>query len=155
MNDYTILLWLHITFAVLWVGGGVMLTILGLLVQRSRDTQEMTFLIKRVSFLSERYLAPVSGITALWGFILVITQDQFAFSEPWIGTGILLWIVSGATGGMYLGPRSARALEAIQRDGTITAATQAIIDRILLVARIDSVVLLVVIFLMTVKPGEA
>lgn len=152
MSLYEILLWLHVTSAVLWVGGGIAIAVLAGMVHRAKDDMELGYIVRRIAKLGPGYFAPLSGLTGLFGILLVVTQDAFAFREAWIGVSLLLWIISGAVGGAYLSPRARLLEEGIAKAGRVTDDLRATVDQVLMVARVDSVILLVIIFLMTVKP---
>jgi uncharacterized membrane protein len=152
MALYEILHWLHVTSAVLWVGGGATIALLATMVLGARDDVELGYIVKRLAILGPRFFAPLSGLTGLFGILLVATHDAFHFSEGWIGLSMLLWIISGAVGGAYLSPRAERLRAGIEASGRVTDDLRETVGQVLLVARVDSVVLLVIVFLMTVKP---
>ena len=48
-NWYTVFKTVHVTFAVLWVGGGVLLTILALMAERRNDPAELATIARWAS----------------------------------------------------------------------------------------------------------
>ena len=58
---YDTFLTVHILFVVVWIGGGLLLTVFGIKAERSRDPAEMGQLTKMAAFAGERIFAP-----ALW-----------------------------------------------------------------------------------------
>ncbi len=153
MSLYELLLWLHVTSAVLWVGGGVMLGITAEMARRSRDEAEFAVLLRYTSILGTRMQAPLAGITGALGITMVLVLDAFSFKSVWVGLSLALWVVSSTIGGAYLSPRQKRLLAAIGDSNRLPSDLRATADQVLVAARIESALVLVIIFLMTVKPG--
>lgn len=153
MSLYELLLWLHVTCAVLWVGGGVMLTILSEMARRSRSEAEVATLLRYVSVLGLRMQAPLAGITGALGITMVLALDAFTFRSAWVGISLALWIASSALGGAYLSPREKRLIEGIGTANQLPPGLRGTADQVLTAARVESAVLLLIVFLMTVKPG--
>src|ERR1700749_3961325 len=65
----------HVSGAVLWVGGGLSLTILALRAERTADPAEMAMLARQAAFLGERVFAPV-GLLVLLAGIGMVTNLQ-------------------------------------------------------------------------------
>ena len=51
---YAFFKWVHVTGAVLWVGGGLTLTILALKAERSSEPAEMAMIARQAAFVGER-----------------------------------------------------------------------------------------------------
>lgn len=66
---------------------------------------------------------------------------------------IAAWLVSAATGSAFLEPESGRVNTLIAEHGADSPEVMARVQRLFLVARIDLVILIVVILDMTLKPG--
>src|SRR6476646_55351 len=58
-NWYAFFKWVHVTGAVLWVGGGLALTILALRAERSAVPAEMAMIARQAAFVGERVFGPV------------------------------------------------------------------------------------------------
>src|SRR3954469_9922868 len=61
---YSVFKWIHVSVAVFWVGGGVLLTILGLKAETSDDPNEIVTLARWAGFVGERLFAP-AGLVVL------------------------------------------------------------------------------------------
>src|SRR4051794_964548 len=92
---YAVFKWVHVTGAVLWVGGGLTLTILALRAERSADPAEMATIARQAAFVGERVFAPVGllvllagvrvGINLHWGrgtSLEVLGRDRSAITVP-------------------------------------------------------------------------
>ena len=148
---YPILKFVHIAAVVCWVGGGVMLSILVEQVRRGGNADELASIISRMEWFGPRYFSPLAVVTLLAG--IGLTQIGWSFSQPWVSIGFLGLIISGAIGGGYL-TRKGRALkELVAARGANSAEAQAAIGQLLLAARIDLVILAIVVADMVIKPG--
>jgi uncharacterized membrane protein len=143
----------HVIAAVMWVGGSVMLTLLGLMTIAERDPIRMAQFARQVSFLGARYFPLLSLMVVGFGFWMV--ENGFlpwTYSMTWIQIGIAGWAASFVIGAGYLGPHASRLARLLESRPPEDAEVQSLIRRILLVARIDAVLLLFIVFDMTAKP---
>jgi uncharacterized membrane protein len=148
---YPIFKWAHVTLAVLWVGGGVTLTILGLKAERSTDPLEIATLARQAAFVGERVFAPAGLLVFLAGIAMVINGD-LGWNHFWVIAGLVGYAATFATGVGVLTPLAKRIDASIAAHGPEHPDSQAAIRRILLVARIDQAVLLLVVAIMITKP---
>ena len=109
MTWYEFFLFLHISMAVIWVGGGFFLQILALRVMGTRDEARMAAFAGDAEVLGMRVFAPSSLLLLLAGVGLVLNLD-WNWSEPFIVIGLAVWLISFVAGVAYLGPsRAARS----------------------------------------------
>lgn len=141
----------HVIGAVIWVGGGLTITILAMRAERSRAPDEVAAIAKQAAFVGERVFAPVGLIVFLMGIAMVINL-HWGWGTTWIVIGIAGYVITFLTGVLVLGPQSKRVGELIDTKGTEAAETQAAVQRILLIARVDIAVLLLVVADMVLKP---
>ena len=143
----------HVLAAVMWVGGGVMLTLLGLMTLAERDPVRMAQFARQVSFLGGRYFPPLSLMVVGFGFWMVERGEAgWTYDMTWIQIGIAGWIASFAVGAGYLGPHAAKLARLLEQRQPEDGEVQALIRRILFVARLDAVLLLFIVFDMVAKP---
>lgn len=150
-NWYAFFKWVHVTGAVLWVGGGLTLTILALWAERKQDPAEMATLARQAAFVGERVFAPVGLLVLLAGIGMVINL-HWGWGTSWILIGLVGYTITFLTGLLVLGPQAKRIGQLIETAGAEAAETQAAIRRILLIARVDEGVLLLVVAAMVLKP---
>ena len=141
----------HVVLAVFWVGGGVTLTILGLRAERLDDPAEMATLARQAAFVGERLFAPAGLVVLLMGIAMVINAD-LGWGHFWVIAGLVGYAATFATGVGVLSPLAKKVDVLLREKGPDDAETQAAIERILLVARVDQAVLLLVVADMTLKP---
>ena len=148
---YAFFRWVHVTGAVLWVGGGLTLTILALKAERSADPAEMAMIARQAAFVGERVFAPIGLLVLGMGIAMVVNLD-LDWGTSWILIGLIGYAITFTTGLLVLGPQAKRIGQLIETVGADAAETQAAIRRILLIARVDEGVLLLVIAAMILKP---
>jgi len=141
----------HVAGAVLWVGGGLALTILGLWAERKQDPAEMATLARQAAFIGERVFAPVGLVVLLAGVAMVINL-HWGWGTSFIVAGLVGYAITFLTGLLVLGPQAKHIGQLIETKGAEDAETQAAIRRILLIARVDEGVLLLIVAIMVLKP---
>jgi uncharacterized membrane protein len=153
MTLYELLKFLHVFMAITWVGSGILLTILAFRAQRSSEPGELARRAADAEWVGTKILAPVSGVVLLLGIGMVLEGD-IGFTTTWILIALIGWAISAGTGAMFLGPESGRLKELIDAKGPEDGQVKARIERLLLVARVDLLLLIFVVFDMVVKPGS-
>jgi uncharacterized membrane protein len=141
----------HVLASVMWVGGAVMLTLLGIMTIGLRDPIRLAQFARQVAFLGGRYFPPLSLMVVGFGFWMV-EEGDLGYDATWIKIGIAGWIASFAIGAGYLGPHASKLAKLLDRRAPDDEEVQGLIRRILLVARVDAVLLLFIVFDMTAKP---
>jgi uncharacterized membrane protein len=142
---------IHVGVAVFWVGGGLTLTVLALWAQTKSDPDEMATIARQAAFIGERFFAPAGLVVLAMGITMVI-NDHIGFGTTWVIIGLVGYATTFTTGIAFLSPRAKRIAELLETEGAAAADTQAAIREILLIARIDVGVLLLVVFDMLMKP---
>ena len=142
---------LHVSFAVIWIGGGFMLTILGIIAEREQDEEQIVVVVRQASFVGERIFTPASLIVLLAGIAMMINVD-WGWDHFWVTFGLLGFLATFVTGIAVLSPRAKKVKALVATAGPAAPETQAAIRELLLIARIDLAVLLLVIVDMVVKP---
>jgi uncharacterized membrane protein len=148
---YAFFKWVHVSGAVLWVGGGLTLTINALRVERSSDPAEMAMIARQAAFVGERVFAPTGLLVLAMGIAMVVNLS-LDWGTSWIVIGLVGYAITFSTGLLVLGPQAKRIAHLIETAGADAAETQAAIRRILLIARVDEGVLLIVVAAMILKP---
>ena len=148
---YAVFRVLHVVLAVFWVGGGLLLTMLGLRAERSDDPNEIATLARQAAFAGERLFAPAGMLVLLAGIAMMINTN-WGWGKFWIVIGLVGYASTFVTGLAVLSPLAKKVDELMSTEGPTAPATQAAIRRILLVARFDIAVLLLVVADVVTKP---
>jgi uncharacterized membrane protein len=142
---------IHVAVSVFWVGGGLLLTVLGLRAERADDPNEMATLARQAAFAGERLFAPAGLIVLVMGIAMMV-DTNWGWGKFWIVAGLVGYGLTFVTGVAVLSPLAKKIDALLKAKGPTAPETQAAIQRILLVARFDIAILLLVVADMVTKP---
>jgi uncharacterized membrane protein len=143
----------HVLAAVLWVGGGTTLGIYAILIQRQNTPEELASFSRKAALIGERVYTPLSLLVLAFGFGLMENDfSPWTYDQFFVIFGLAGWGVSAATGAFFLGPEAKRLGKLVPTRPADDPEIQARIRRILLILRVDTVLLLAIVFVMTAKP---
>ncbi len=152
MTWYELFLWVHVTMAVIWVGGAAMIQAFAFRIMRAQDPVRLAAFSRDAGIIGMRMFAPASLLLLLTGVGLVL-NGNWDWGEPFVSVGLLIWLLSFVTGMFYLGPEGGRVATAIESAGPESPEAQRRIANILRYSRIELVLLLGLVFMMVVKLG--
>lgn len=141
----------HVVAAVLWVGGGTLLAALVITAERDPDPARLLGVARQAEWAA-RIFIPASFTVLAMGIAMTINGD-LDWGQFWLVFGLIAWGISTAIGIGFLTPRIKQLNELIQERGERDPAVQAAVQPILLAARIDIALLLLIVIDMTVKPS--
>jgi uncharacterized membrane protein len=148
---YEVWLFLHISAAIVWIGGAVLAQVFGALAKRSGDPARSAALGRDMAFVGPRIFLPASLAVLATGILL--TEDgSWDWSEPFIYLGVLGWAVVSFTAFAYLTRAMGRVGARMAAEGP-SPALLAEMNRLVLTARVLVGVLFVIVFLMVTKLG--
>jgi uncharacterized membrane protein len=142
---------IHVLFAVIWVGGGALLTVLALVAQQRNDPDELAAIARQASMIGEKVFTPASIIVLVMGIAMMI-NGSLDWGQFWVTFGLLGFASTFVVGIGFLAPRSRKIVHLIETQGTAAAETQAAIAQLLVIARFDIAVLALVVLDMVLKP---
>ena len=147
MTWYEFLLFLHITAAVIWLGGAFTFQMYGVVVRRGGDTEEIARFAGRAGHLAERMFVPASLVVILAGIGLML-DGNWDWDQLWVIFALVTFAASFLTGLLVLGPIAKRIPEV----GPTTPEGQALIARLFSLLRVDLAFMYGIVFAMVVKP---
>ena len=147
MTWYEFLLFVHITCAVIWLGGAFFLQVYAIAVNRGGDPAEIGRFAGRAGTLSEKVFIPTSLLVILAGIGLML-EGSWDWGQLWVVFALATFAASFLTGLLVLSPLAKQ----IPVAGAETAAGQELIRRIFMISRVDLVFMYAIVFAMTVKP---
>jgi uncharacterized membrane protein len=150
---YDFWLFLHIAFAVLWVGGSAMMQLFALRALRAGSGERLAQFAQDVEWIAARFLTAFALGAFLTGVALVWNAEFWSFGDDWIVIGLVLFGVTFLAGAGFFGPEAGRVGKLTAAEGATSPVVQARIRRLLVLSRIDLVVLFLIIFDMAVKPS--
>jgi uncharacterized membrane protein len=147
VTRYEFLLFVHVSGAIIWLGGGFLFQVYGSAVRAGGDVKEIAQFAGRAGHLSERVFVPTALLVVLAGIGLML-DGNWDWGQLWIVFALVTYACSFAVGLFYLGPTAKK----LPKVGPETPEGQELIRRIFTVLRIDLVFLFAIVFAMTVKP---
>jgi uncharacterized membrane protein len=149
MDLSSLLKFVHISAAVLWVGGGFAVILAALLLQRRGAAETQVALIRATTLLAPRLFIPASIVTLVSGLALLFAAGWGW--QPFTIFGLAGVIFTAAFGAIVLGPGCERAVRLADTQGA--AAALPVLRRITRLATMDYAVQFAIVFLMVTKPG--
>ncbi len=149
MELFEIYKFVHITTAMIWVGGGVLGVVYTERAKKAGAVHRLG-IARDLEFVALRVFNPAAIVTLIFGILMVLELDGFEFSQAWILMGIGGVALSAALGMGYLGPQAKRLVGELEAGDARGEARLTAVSR---VALFDVVVLLVVVWAMVFKPG--
>jgi uncharacterized membrane protein len=142
---------LHIVAALIWVGGGATLTLLGIVAERQGDSRKLAAIGEMGEWIGMRVYTPASFIVLVFG-ILMVEKGDLGWGHFWIDAALVGWLGTTAVGVLYLSPQTKKLGKLVEAGGPESPEAQAKIRQILTVIRFDAVMLLLIVVDMAAKP---
>jgi uncharacterized membrane protein len=150
ISAYQWMLFAHLLMTVVWVGGGLMIQVFAFRILRADDPVRLAGFAKDVEWIGSRVLMPSSLVLLVFGFALVYEGD---WGYPfWVVWGLVVLGLSAVAGAGFLGPESGRIGKLVEAHGVEHPEVGRRIRRILAYSRVELVLLVSVVFVMTAKP---
>jgi uncharacterized membrane protein len=93
---------IHVLGAIIWVGGGVMLSLIGARARKSDDPRLIREFARTLSYVGLRVLTPAVVALLLSGLWLVLTGSEWKFTQLWVLLGLGSFIAAFLIGAIYL-----------------------------------------------------
>jgi uncharacterized membrane protein len=116
----------HVAGAIVWVGGGVMLSVLG---HRARGRGDITVIgdfARTLSYAGLRLLTPAVIAVLVSGLALVLMSSDSDLTQPWILLALADFVVAFMIGAVYLSRSAIQMDRAANRTGDLAAARLAL-----------------------------
>jgi hypothetical protein len=151
MTWYELWLFLHVTAVITWIGGAAAIQVFGVLTKRAADPAKTAFFARNVSWTVLRIFLPASAVAIVSGIGLV-EEGNWDWSEPFVVFGLVAWAAVSLVAFGYLGRAIGEAGARLAADGPSPALGLRLRNLVWL-SRVLLAVLVLVVFMMTVKPG--
>ena len=150
-DSYTIYKALHVIAIVVWVGGDVTLTVLGIVFERRQDGATLAALGKMGEWVGTRVYTPSAFAVLAFG-IAVIEKGNLGWDVVWIDLALAGWAIATAVGVGFVGPELGRIDKAAEQFGPESPEVARRVKRLFTVFRFDTAILILVVLDMTAKP---
>lgn len=151
MTWYEFWLFLHVVAAITWVGGAGAIQVFGVLTKRAADPAKTVFFARNVAWTVMRVFLPASILAFVSGVGLVETVG-WDWGEPFIAFGLVLWAAVSVVAFGFLARAQGRAALRLEAEGP-SPALMLRFRNLVWLSRVLLAVLLLIVFLMTVKLG--
>ena len=115
-SAYYAYLAIHILSAVIWVGGDVTLTVLGIVFERRGEGATLGALGRMGAWIGTRVYTPTLVVTLVFGIILM-QKGNFDWGQFWVIFALVGWTIAALVGVGFVGPELGRIDEAARMHG--------------------------------------
>jgi uncharacterized membrane protein len=149
--SYFIYLALHITSIVIWVGGDLTLTTLGVVFERKGDSDALAQLGKMGGWIGPHVYTP--ALFAALGFgIALVEKGHWGWNHFWIDFALAGWAVTASAGVTFIGPELGRIGRAAEELGPTSPEVGRRVKRLFTIFRFQTALLVVIVIDMGAKP---
>jgi len=149
--SYNIYKALHVVAILVWVGGDITLTTLGIVFERRGDGSALAELGKMGAWIGTRVYTPALFAAFAFGAAM-IEKGDLGWSAFWIDFAIAGWAVATVVGVGFVGPELGRIDKAAQEFGPESPEVGRRVKRLFTVFRFDTALLILIAIDMTAKP---
>ncbi len=149
---YQVYLAIHVTAAVIWVGGDVTLTTLGIVFERRREGETLAALGRMGAWIGVRVYTPALFVVIAFGVALMLEGD-LDWGQFWVIFGLVGWVIATIIGVGFVGPELGRIDEAARTHGPESEEVARRVKRLFMIFRFDTVLLILIVLNMTAKPS--
>ena len=151
MTWYEFWLFLHVSGAIVWAGGGLVAQVFGFLAARSGEPARSAAFGQDMAFVGPKVFMPASLVVLVTGIIL--TEDgNWDWSTTFIVLGLIGWALVAFTGFGYL-TRAMKGVGARLAAEGPSPEVGAELKRLVLIGRVLVLVLFLIVLVMVAKPG--
>ncbi|HZD40298.1 MAG TPA: DUF2269 family protein [Terriglobales bacterium] len=153
MNLATWLKFAHILGAIIWIGGGVMLSLIGVRARQSEDPHFIGEFSRILSYVGLRVLMPAVIAVLVFGIWLMLISPAWRLTQLWILLALAAFALAFLIGAVYLS-RIALALDKLTADTDFDLKeARALLSRWIVGYQIVLLILLLAVWDMVFKPG--
>jgi uncharacterized membrane protein len=143
----------HVLAAMVWVGGGLMLSLIGARARSSSDSRAIVDFARLLPFVGLRVMMPSVILVLVTGVWLVFADPEFHFSQFWVVLALGLFAVAFLVGAVYLSRVGIQLDRLAAGPGQAADGMRALLGRWLTGYWLVLIVLLVALWDMVFKPG--
>ena len=143
---------LHVIAAVIWVGGDITLTTLGIVFERRRDGEALAQLGKLGAWIGVHVYTP--ALFAVIGFgVALMDKYGYPWDAFWVVFALVGWTIAAVVGVGFVGPELGRIDRAAQEFGPESPEVGRRVKRLFAIFRFDTALLILIVLDMTAKPS--
>jgi uncharacterized membrane protein len=150
-HAYRIYLTVHIVSALVWVGGDVTLTTLGIVFERRGEGETLGALGRMGTWIGTRVYTPTLFVVIGFGIAMMLEAD-IDWGQFWVIFGLIGWAIATVVGIGFVGPELGRIDEAARTQGPDSPEVAQRVKRLFMIFRFDTALLILIVIDMTAKP---
>jgi uncharacterized membrane protein len=151
-DSYNVYKALHVISIVIWVGGDITLTTLGIVFERRSDGEALAQLGKLGAWIGVHVYTP--ALFAVLGFgIALMQKGDWPWDVFWVDFALVGWTIAALVGVGFVGPELGRIDRAAQELGPESEVVGQRVKRLFTVFRFDTALLILIVLDMTAKPS--
>lgn len=147
---YLLLKWLHVLAAIVAVGANVTYGIW--IARASRHPDVLPFTLRSIKLIDDRVANPAYGALLITGLLMVFVV-RLSLTTPWLLTALVLYVLVLLVGVLGYTPTLRRQIQLLDSEGFNSPSYQALARRGTLLGIVLALLVVVIVFLMVVKPG--
>jgi len=136
---------------VVWVGGDITLTTLGIVFERKGDADALAQLGKMGAWIGTRVYTPTLFVLFALGVVLV-EKGPWEWGMFWVVFAIVGWGIATVVGVGFVGPELGRIDKAAAEHGPTSPEVARRVKRLFMVFRFDTALLVLIVIDMAAKP---
>jgi uncharacterized membrane protein len=148
---FQIYLAIHVIAAVVWVGGDVTLTMLGIVFERRGEGDTLAALGRMGTWVGTRVYTPALFVVIAFG-IALMHEGNIDWGQFWVIFGLIGWAIAGTVGVAFVGPELGRIDEAARTHGPDSEEVGRRVKRLFMIFRFDTALLILIVLDMTAQP---
>jgi uncharacterized membrane protein len=150
-DSYQVYKALHVISIVIWVGGDVTLTTLGIVFERKSDGPTLAALGRMGTWVGTRIYTPALFAAFAFG-VALMQKGGWSWGAFWIDFALVGWAIAATVGIAFVGPELGRIDKAAQEFGPDSAEVGRRVNRLFTIFRFDTALLILIVLDMTAKP---
>jgi uncharacterized membrane protein len=152
-DSYSVYKALHVISIVIWVGGDITLTTLGIVFERRADGPTLAALGRMGTWIGTRVYTPALFAVLAFGIALMQKGHWDWWGVFWIDFGLVGWTIAALVGVGFVGPELGRIDKAAQEFGPTSAEVGQRVQRLFMIFRFDTALLILIVLDMVAKPS--
>ncbi len=151
-QTYQIYLAVHVIAAVIWVGGDITLTTLGIVFERRGESETMAALGRMGAWIGTRVYTPALFTVIAFGLALMEESGR-DWGQFWVIFALVSWVIAAVVGVGFVGPELGRIDKAARAHGPEAPEVAARVKRLFMIFRFDTALLILNVLNMAIKPS--
>lgn len=143
----------HIVGGIIWVGGGIMLSVVGARARQSEDPRLIGEFARMLSYVGLRVFTPAVVAVLVSGVWLVLASSEWNFTQLWVLLALGAFVVAFLIGAIYLSRIAIELERLVTRTDLDPQAARDLLGRWIVGYRVVLVILLFAVWDMVFKPG--